>query len=441
MGRLYFIFILCSLFLPSVSTALTLEEGLKIVSGSGRDVKIARSTEESARGSVSLARSPWLPQVDLYGRETWLRYQPEAKVPSGSFPTSQDRFVTYGVKANQLLYDFGKTSSSIDAAEYALNAREIETGRAGNRSALDFITAYYDLLEAEKLLKVAAEEVKQYEAHKRDAEVRYQAGVVTRNEVLQADVTLANSRQRFLTAENLRSLRASRINSLLLRPLNETVQVEEVQKKPSAGITLEDAWTVAEAESPEIRVIDATVRSREESLSAIRSEYLPTLYLSGGYEYSENRYQVHDDNWSFIAGATFNLVSGGASSAKVYIAKSELTGLKITREKIADAVRLDVKAAYLDLQTSLRQIDVMKTSVAQAEENLRLQRLRYQEGVGTSTEVLDAVTLLTAAQSNSWSALYGFERAEAGLLYAMGRDLKGTYGGETSAKSQAPNSK
>jgi outer membrane protein TolC len=429
MSRFYFFLIFCSLLLlPSVSPALTLEEGLKIVSEFGRDIKIAQSMEESARGTVSLARSPWLPQVDLYGRETWLRYQPEAKTPFGAFPTSQDQFLTYGVKANQLLYDFGKAASSIDAAQYALKAREIETGRAKNRSALDFITAYYNLLEAEKLLKVASEEVKQYEAHKHDAQVRYEAGVVTKNEVLQADVTLANSRQRFLNVENLRSLRASRVNSLLLKPLNEAVQVEEVRKKPSAGITLEDAWAVAEAESPEIGVIDATIKSREGNLSAIRSEYFPTFYVSGGYEFSENQYFVHDDNWSFIAGATFNLFSGGASSARVHIAKSELTGLKITREKIVDAVRLDVKAAYLDLQTSLQKIEVMKTSVTQAEENLRLQQLRYQEGVGTATELLDAVTLLTTAQSNSWSALYGFERAEAGLLYAMGRDLPGLYG-------------
>ena len=66
--------------------------------------------------------------------------------------------------------------------------------------------------------------------------------------------------------------------------------------------------------------------------------------------------------------------------------------------------------------------------MAQAEENLRLQRLRYQEGVGTAIEVLDAVTLLTATQNNTWRALYGFERAEAGLLYSMGRDLTGMYG-------------
>ena len=429
------------LLLPSTGRPLTLEEGLKIVADSGRDIRIARSNEEAARGTVSLARSPWLPQVDLYGRETWLRYQPGALTPFGSMATSQDQFTSYGIRATQLLYDFGRTSSSVDAAKFGLRAREVETLRTRNRSALDFILAYFDLLEADKLLQVAIEEVKQYEAHKHDAEVRFNAGVVTRNEVLQADVALADSRQRFLVAENNRSLRASRINSLLLRPLNDAVLLEEVAERPSAGITLESAWSAAEAESPEIRVIDASIGAKEESIQATRAEYLPTFYLSGGYDYTENQYQVHDDNWSLIAGVNINLLAGGATSARVHIGKSELFSLRTTREKIVDAVRLDVQAAFLNLQSSAQQIEVTKTAVAQAEENVRLQRLRYQEGVGTAIEVLDAVTLLTAAQSGSLRAHYGFERAEAGLLYAMGRDLTGMYGAEASTKSEARNPK
>jgi outer membrane protein len=427
------------LLFPSIGRTLTLEEGLKIIAASGRDVKIAQSNEEAARSGVSLARSAWLPQVNAYANQTWLRDQPHARFGAVTVPTAQEQFESYGVTASQLLYDFGKTSSSVDAAKFNAQAREIETLRARNLSSLEFILTYYDLLEADKLLQVAAEEVKQYEAHKRDAEARFSAGVVTRNEVLQADVSLADSRQRFLVAENNRSLRASRVNSLLLRPLNENVQAEEVEKMPSAGITLDAAWTVAEAESPEIRLIDANLRAKEETIKTVQAEYLPTFFLSGGYQYQENQYQVYPRNWSFMVGANFNLFAGGATNARVHMGKSELAALRTTREKIADAVRLDVKGAYLNLQSSIQQMEVTRAAGAQAEESLRLQRLRYQEGVGTATEVLDAVTLLTTTQTNTWRARYGFERAEAGLLYAMGKDLPGMYS-SAGTTSESPNS-
>jgi outer membrane protein TolC len=427
MKRLILALPIALLFVPLIGHALSLEEGLKVVTRNGRDVMIARSDESAAREAVALARAPWLPFVDLYGREMWLRYQPEAKFGGTVVPTSQDQFTTYGVRATQMLYDFGKTSSSIDAAKFGLKAREIDTLRVRNRAALDFIIAYLDLLEAEKLLQVAEDEVKQYEAHKKDAEARYNAGVVTRNEVLQADVTLSDSRQRHLTADNLRSLRASKLNSLLMRPLNEAVQTEEFTKTPSAGITIEEAWTVADAESPELKEVEAGIQAREAGLQSVKAEFLPNVFLSGGYEYQENQYLVYQRNWSLIAGVNINLFSGGASSARTSIARRELDSLKAGRDKLTDAMRLGVKAAYLDLQSSAQKIEVTKTAVEQADENLRLQRLRYQEGVGTSLEVLDAVNLLSAAQTNTWKARYGFERAEANLLHAMGRDLASVY--------------
>jgi outer membrane protein TolC len=110
------------------------------------------------------------------------------------------------------------------------------------------------------------------------------------------------------------------------------------------------------------------------------------------------------------------------------VGASELKGLVVTRDKVLDAVRLEVQRNYLELQSSRQKVEVTRGAVAQAEENLRLQRLRYQEGVGTATEVLDAVTLLTVTRTNAWKALYGVKRAEAGLLSSMGRDLAGMYG-------------
>jgi outer membrane protein TolC len=210
--------------------------------------------------------------------------------------------------------------------------------------------------------------------------------------------------------------------------LSDPVQADEVIPSPATGITLEAAWTAAEAESTDLRDMDAKIAAKAESVRSIEAEYLPTFYLSGGYEYLENRYLVHQDNWSLIAGVNVNLSSGGASRSKIGMANSELRSLKLVREKMLDTVKLAVKAAYLDQQTSRQKVEVANTAVAAAVENLRLHRLRFKEGVGTTTEVLDAVTLLSTAESNLWRATYAMQRAEANLLYAMGKDLVTAYG-------------
>jgi len=87
---------------------------------------------------------------------------------------------------------------------------------------------------------------------------------------------------------------------------------------------------------------------------------MPTLYVSGGYEYAENRYMVHQDNWSAIAGVNINLFSGGLSSSKSGVARAELRSLRLSREKLLDGIRMEVKSAYLDLQSSGKKIEVAR---------------------------------------------------------------------------------
>jgi outer membrane protein TolC len=213
-----------------------------------------------------------------------------------------------------------------------------------------------------------------------------------------------------------------------LKPLNDPAQPEEIKASPAAGLTLEEAWASAEISRPQLKELDAAIAAKEQNVQSTQAEYLPTFYVSGGYEYLANKYMVHQDNWSAIVGVNINLSSGGASNSKIGIAKAELRSLKLTRDKLLDNIRLEVKSAYLDIQSSAQKVEVAKTAVAQAEENLRLQRLRYKEGVGTATDVLDAVTLLTTAESNSWKSLYGIKRSEAILLNSAGKDLVSAYG-------------
>jgi outer membrane protein TolC len=136
---------------------------------------------------------------------------------------------------------------------------------------------------------------------------------------------------------------------------------------------------------------------------------------------------VHEGNWSLIAGLSFNLLSGGSTKAKIRQVNAELRALELKRQILMDNIRLEIKNAYLQLLSAIHRVKVAEKAVEQAKENLRLQRLRYKEGVGTATEVTDAVVLVTRAETNYWSALYERRKAEARLFYSMGVDLTTVY--------------
>jgi outer membrane protein TolC len=122
-----------------------------------------------------------------------------------------------------------------------------------------------------------------------------------------------------------------------------------------------------------------------------------------------------------------NLFNGGSTRADVLKSRSQQYQLLEQRAKLVDDIRLEVQRYMLDLENARERIQVTQDSMTQAEENLRINRIRYQEGVGTATEVLDAVNLLTVSETNYNRAIYDFRRAEAGVYYAMGKDLREVY--------------
>lgn len=124
---------------------------------------------------------------------------------------------------------------------------------------------------------------------------------------------------------------------------------------------------------------------------------------------------------------SLNLFSGGSTRAGVLKIKQEKVKLLEQRDKLTDDIKLEVEKYMLDLKTARERISVTKDAVGQAEENLRIDRVRYSEGVGTATEVLDAVALLTIAETNLYRSVYDFKRAEAGFVYSIGKDLPEVY--------------
>jgi outer membrane protein TolC len=420
-----------SLILADNAFSLTLEEGLRIIEDRSRELKISMKGEEIADEGIRLARSGLLPWIDLYANQTWLKYQPEARFGAfGSVPISEDEFLTYGFRLNQKIYDFGKTYAGIRGARHMLEARRIETNSVRNQVALQFILAYLDLLEAEKMLAVAEEEVRMFDAHLRDTDAMYKEGLITKNDLLQAEVMSSDANQRLLKARNMKDVAMSRLNTLLLRPIDEDIELEEVEDVLIVGISLDKAMQNLRERRHELKALKSQIQAKEEELRSVRAEYLPEIYLSGGYEYQENEYMVHEDNWSAVVGINLNLFAGGSKGARLGSVRKEIEALRLQYDNLLDSIMLEVKAGYLGMVSSRQRVDVTEKAIEQAKENLRLAKLRYKEGIGTSTDVTDAITLLRGAETNYYRALYDLKRAEARFLYAAGYDLINEYGGK-----------
>jgi outer membrane protein len=418
---------------PPVGEVITLGQGLRLVTEESRVVKIAQGGEAIAEADLRKARSPLFPSLNGSLSNTFLAYEPAGvfSTPSGTLvaPTSQREFYAYSLTIQQTLFDFWGNYSRFQSSKMVLETKKLDTARVRNQVAFDFALVYLDLLESEKLISVAEAEVERLQAHLRDSKNLYAAGVVTRNDVLQAEVRLADGRQKLLVARNQKSGQVSRLNSLLLWPLTAKTRVVEEKREFLRSLTfnLETAWDRALKDRPEMLIADGTLKSLQLDETAVKSDYYPKVFARGSYDYEQNRYVLHEGNWSLILGMNLNLFSGFSTNAEVSKIRSQQYQLLEQRAKLADDIRLQVQKYMLDLENARDRIRVTREAIAQAGENLRINKARYEEGVGTATDVLDAVTLLTVAETNYNRAIYDFSRAEAGVYYSIGEDLRGVY--------------
>jgi outer membrane protein TolC len=406
---------------------LTLAEGLKIAVQSNRIVSIAAFESALSSSDIISARAGMLPRVNAFFNQTMLAHQPGAVMLGRSAYTAQNSFLSYGVNMRQTLYDFGATGSRYDAAKASLELTRLDTMRIRNLVALDFILTYYDLLESGKMIETAGKDVERLASHLSTAQNLFQEGVITKNDLLQAEVRLSDARQKLFTVKNLRELNASRLNNILARPLTSEVKASETVQEPAVPLDVESLWDTAVKRRPELEIIAGEIKVTELEERVKRSEYFPRFFAEGGYNYVDNRYALHDENWALVLGLDVNLFSGGATNAAVTKVRHKRSQLEKRKEKLVEDIKLEVERAFLDLKSASEKVAVSKDAVGQADENLRINKVRYEEGIGTATDVLDAITLLSTAETNYCRAGYDLERAQAALLYATGADLPEVY--------------
>ena len=410
--------------------SLTLLEGLRIATGENRLIKIRQEEERMARTDTLVARSRLLPRAGASYGQTFLEHQPGARLGALIVETAERSYYTYRVAVQQILYDFGGVTSLYQAAKLAEETRRLDTKGVMNGVALDFAVLYFDTLESEKMITVAKREIESLESHAQVAKALFADGVITENDLLQAEVRLADARQKLLFAENLRQISGARLNSMLTRPLSTPLEVVEVARPLTETMPFEGAAATAEKERPEMQFIEASLKALDFEERARRSEYFPRFLAQGQYDYTKNKYLTYQDNLGITFLMNFNLWSGGSTGAELEKARLAESRLRIERAKLADEIRLELERYSLDTVNAGEKVRVAREALSQAEENLRIASLKYGEGVGIAVDVTDAIALRALSETNYWRSLYDYYRSEAGYLYAMGKNLEEEYGRE-----------
>ena len=114
-----------------------------------------------------------------------------------------------------------------------------------------------------------------------------------------------------------------------------------------------------------------------------------------------------------------NVFDSGVTWSKIHAAQENLAKAKESQRQIKDNVELEVRTDYLNLREAEKRITTTQVAVASAEEDYHIAVVRYQAGVGTNIDVMDAQEALTQAKTNYYQALYNYNTSKAALNTSM----------------------
>lgn len=402
---------------------IDLKEALRLAWKANPTLQISRVEELIAGEEVVRARSGFLPRVRADVSHTIyddpVKMQVKGLGPTSAFPMTNRNFWSTRLAVDQTIVDLG-TISRYQAAVLGKVATRLDSAQVRDNIFLSVCQGYFRVLRAEKLVTVAEQEVKQLTEHLNDARNLYEFGLVTYNDVLQAEVALSDAEQRLITARNDVVNLRSALNKIMGLPVPTPIRLEEENKLVAPALSLEEASEAALKRRSDLQAAKSRIEQGEKTVSQAKAGYYPRVFAQAGHTFQQNDFWLHDNQYFAILGMEWSLFSGFDTRAQVRQAKQRLEQLRLQRQDLTEQIRLEVQTAYLALKETAERIRVTEKAVAQGEENLRLNQERYKEQVGTATDVIDAQTLLTKARVNYFNAHYDHQMAKAQMLWAVG---------------------
>jgi len=414
---------------------LTLQESIDLALKQSVVLHSAKEGVAGAEAQKQEAFTGFLPKLSTSYNYTRLNEAPTFLFPGVSplIPRSvmttgtQDNY-TWALEARQPVFAGGGILANYEANRIGVDVARMEEMTVILDMVQEVKVAYFSTIKAEKLLEVAQQSVKQLEAHRNMAQSFFDVGMIPRNDLLRAEVELANGQQFLVRSQNGLELARSKLNTVLRREINAPVSLEDILGYKSFEKSLDDCLKVALDNRPEIRAYSLKVEQAKKMVNQAKSEFFPSVNLVGNYARFGDTARVSgsayrdQENWYVMAVANWNFWEWGKTKYRVDVSKSKENQIMDTLVNAKDQITLEVKSAYLLLREAEKQIFVSKRAIEQAEENFRITQERYREQVVTSTDVLDAQTLLTRAKSDHTNALGDYHISHARLERAMGMD-------------------
>lgn len=434
--------------------SLTLQEAVKLMNTNNPTIRMADKTVGMAQGERQKLNAFWYPMLNTSGMYVHLSNKVEVKQPLNTYTDPVKEFVQSVIPNEQfitsILDQVGSYTLSVPVLQRNLTTWDanfswpIFTGgkrmyatRIGNRMVdlakvgktethallqTELIQTYFTLQLTDKIQEVKEQTYRNLQQHYEHALKLESNGMITKAERLFAEVNRQEAKREWETAKQERKVAHQALSSLL------NLQEKEVDILPVSPLFvskhLPDSLYFKNL-IPNSNYTLSKLRLEESiadnQLRISKSAYIPTVALFGKQTIYAHHLPRHLMPRTLIGvGFTWNLFDGLNREADIRVSRLAKESISLEKERTGNTLNVWVQKLYSELQEAQNEVNTLQTTITMSEELLRIRRKSFEEGMATSTEVMDAEVMLAKVRIAMLLAYYQFDVSLASLCSACG---------------------
>jgi outer membrane protein len=405
---------------------LTLQEAIQTALRIHPALQSSEFAVQGADARAKQAASTYYPQIGGAAAQTNGSLRANALFnPSGSLIEPNRSDISFGVAASQRVYDFGQTSSKVDAqrSDRARFEKESLTRRA--QVVLGVERAYFTVLKRKRLVEIAEQTVRERDVLKRQVETLYRNQLKSKLDLGLVQVQLSDAEFLAIRARNdLASAFADLSNAMGVEGSAATYTLEDLPVIVESPRTIDVLMEEAMDRRPELLALKERMRTAEHRIKAASNTNYPIIQVvgsAGDTEHISNRPNLQEGGWWAVGGVvSVPLFTGFLIQNQVAEATAQQRETQAIYRAVSLDVQFQVKDSFLEVVTLIPQIKVAEEQVAVAREALSLAAQRYKLGLSSIVEVTQSEVAVTAAETRLAETQYDAKIAEARLRYAVG---------------------
>ncbi|AAM71355.1 MAG TPA: TolC family protein [Chlorobaculum sp.] len=390
---------------------LTLDEALRMTREHNPKARQALEELNAADAKVTESRSAWFPQIS--GKAGYTYLDPVSEMTFGGLAMKFMPNNNYNARftAEMMLYDFGRTASTVDLAKAARNSARLRQDMTLRDLSLATVQAFYSVLFLQEAVRVQQKEVAALQTNLDHMQKRYDQGAATRFDLLTTQVRLAGAANREIDYQN--QLRNQEITLRRLCGLDEKAPLS---LKGSFDITAADMDADKLAASaldhrPEVMLARENFKAASYKKNLATREFLPKIVGSASWG-STNGYVPDLDKMRTNVAVGVELQVPIFDGFRKSAALREATAMKRSAEQqqldAEQVSQAEVRQSVNDLKSSAEKIQTTRLQVSQADLAAKHARIRYDNGLATTLDLLDAEAALAEAELANLQARYEY---------------------------------